>query len=476
MLAVKMSTLSEWNQMFDDRMNPVKLPDGRGKATKVTADIVRAIVDAARERNAKGRSLRIKSFTRELKAEQNIALSAKKVAEILIANGLHKASTRRRRPRFYQRLRQSIPNGLVSADGSEFIVCIDDIRYKFNLELCVDVESFYHSAFGISDTESTEELVKVLERHKELCGPPVGIVCDHGSGNLSGEAMAYLKRNDIEILPAGPGNPKGNGTCECAFSEMKKAIGVIKLQTLSPKELAKAILEKIVSIYIIMRNRLTRIGDKTPPEETIKTLISEEQRRHEKERQKSRKKKQDDPNRQVKLDRLEWVIRHNGLVADEATLKRAKKTIVTYDLEVISKTEEAFLKAIRRDQRRCNLAYFFGILKRIQQEMDDSKYEKYCMERYNYQQILEREKQKTVEEITTVEDVAGMLRSAVNSRFKAIREVAVNQVKRMIGNLRKQYRYKGILKRKIAEALGEMSDLSIAQRQDAIELAGRFLT
>ncbi|MEE9150795.1 MAG: hypothetical protein V3U20_03065, partial [Thermoplasmata archaeon] len=171
--------------MFDDRMNPVKLPDRRGKATKVTADIVRAIVGAARERNAKGRSLRIKSFTRELKAEQNIALSAKKVAEILIANGLYKASIRRRRPRFYQRLRQSIPNGLVSADGSDFIVWIDDIRYKFNLELCVDVESFYHSAFGISDTETTEELVKVLERHKELCGPPVGIVCDHGSGNLS---------------------------------------------------------------------------------------------------------------------------------------------------------------------------------------------------------------------------------------------------------------------------------------------------
>lgn len=80
---------------------------------------------------------------------------------------------------------------------------------------------------------------------------------------------------------------------------------------------------------MIMRNRLSRIGDKAPPEETIKTPISEEQRRHEKERQKNRKKKQDDPNRQVKLDRLEWVIRHNGLVADEATLKRARITALS---------------------------------------------------------------------------------------------------------------------------------------------------
>jgi len=477
-LAVKISTLSEWNQMFDDRMNPLILPDGRGKATKVTADIVRGIVEAAKEHKAKGRRIRIKSFTKELQTEHKIVLSAKKVAEILIANGLYKAITRKRRPRFYQRLRQSIPNGLISADGSEFIVLIDGIQYKFNLELCVDVESFYHSAFGVSDTETTEELIKVIEKHKELCGSPLGIVCDHGSGNLSDEARAYLKRNDIEILPAGPGNPKGNGTCEGAFSEMKKVIGVIKLQTLSPKELAKAILEKIVSIYITMRNRLARIGDKTPPEETIKTTVSEEKRRHEKERLKDRKKKQDDPNLQTKFDRIEWIINYHSLLVDEATLNRAQKTIVTYDLEAIAKSEEAFITAIRRNQERCNLAYFFGILKRIQQEIDDSKYEKYCRERYNYEQILEkeREKQEAAEDVTTVENVAVMLCNVVTSRIKAIKAVAVRQTERMIENLKKQYRYEGVLKRKIADAIGKLNELSISQKQEALELVEQFLT
>ena len=145
-----MSTLSEWNQIFDGRMNPVILPDGRGKASKVTVDIVRDVVDAAKDIKGKGRRLRIKSFTKELGAKHKVVLSAKKVAEILIANGLYKAVTRKRRPRFYQRLRQSIPNGLISADGSEFTVWIDGIPYKFNLELCVDVESFYH---GISKNQ-----------------------------------------------------------------------------------------------------------------------------------------------------------------------------------------------------------------------------------------------------------------------------------------------------------------------------------
>jgi len=477
-LVLKISTLSEWNQIFDDRMNPVILPDGRGKAIKVTADIVRRIVDAARELKAKGRRLRIKSFTKDLETEHKIVLSAKKVSEILIANGLYKANTKKRRPRFYQRLRQSIPNGLISADGSEFTVWIDDIAYKFNLELCVDVESFYHSAFSVSETETAEEFIKVIEKHKSLLGPPLGVVCDHGSGNLSDEARAYLKRNDIEILPAGPGNPKGNGTCEGAFSEMKKVIGQIKFQISSPEELAKAILEKIVLVYITMRNRLARLGDKKPPEDAIKSPVSEGQRLDEKERLRKRKQKQDDPNLQPKLERLDWIIKHNSLIADENTLKRAQKTIVTYDLEAIAKSEEAFLTAVRHNQERRNLAYFFGILRRIQKEMDDSKYEKYCREHYNDKQILqrEREKQQAAEDVTTVENLAAMLRSVVTSRFRAIKDVAIKQTKRMIGNLKKQYRYEGVLKRKIADALGKMNELSTSQRQEALELVDQFLT
>ena len=477
-LAVKMSTLSEWNQLFDDRMNLLIVPDGRGKATKVSAEMVRDVVDAAKEFKGKGRRLRIKSFTKELKAKHKIVLSAKKVAEILIANGLYKAITRKRRPRFYQRLRQSIPNGLISADGSEFTVWVDGIQYKLNLELCVDVESFYHGGFSVSDTETTEELIKVIEEHKELCGAPLGLVCDHGSGNLSDGAMNYLKRNDIEILPAGPGNPKGNGTCEGAFSEMKKVVGVINLETSSPRDLAKAILEKIVSIYIIMRNRLARVGDDKSPQETIKTPVSEEQRRHEKARQKNFKKKQEDPNRQAKLDRIDWIINYHGLLLDEATLNRARKTIVTYDLAAITKSEEAFITAIRRDQDRCNLAYFFGILRNIQQEIDDSKYEKYCREHYNYQQILEmeNEKRKAEENVTTVESVAAMLGSVVNCHFREIKEMATKRAKRMIENLKKQHCYDGVLKRKIGDALRKMTELNISKRREAIELVNQFIT
>ena len=125
-----------------------------------------------------------------------------------------------------------------------------------------------------------------------------------------------------------------------------------------------------------------------------------------------------------------------------------------------------------------NLAYFFGILRRIQQEIDDNKYEKYCTEHYNYQQILEREneKKKIEENKTTVESVADMLVSVVNCRFREIKDVATRQAKRMIEDLKKQYIYDGVLSRKIADALRKMTELNSTKRKEALELVNQFLT
>lgn len=459
-------------------MNPVILPDRRGKSAKITAEMVRRVIDAAKEIKAKGHRLRLKSFAKQLETEQKIALSRKKISEILIANGLYKVNMKRRRPRFYQRIRQSIPNGLVSVDGSEFSVWIDQVPYKFNLELSVDVESFCHTGFSVSESETSEEFIKVMEIHKDSWGLPLGIVADHGSANLSTESKAYLERNDIEILPVGPANAKGNGTCEVAFSEIKEVIGSIELGTSSPRQLAKRILEKMVSVYITMRNRLPRFGEENAVQDVIKTPVSQEEVQRERERIKKRKQKEPDPSREAKLDRLDWIIRHNNLEVDEQSFKRAQKCIVTYDLKAIAKSEEAFLKAIRRNQDRRNAPYFFGILSNIQDEMDTAKHEDYCRRLYHYQQMVDKERENEDQDkgVTTVENLVVMLRNAVLSDWRFIKEACIKQAKRIAQNLKKQYHYIGVLKQKISDTLGEVKELSLSQRKEIFELAQQLLT
>ena len=100
MLGLKVSTLCEWNQIFDEKMIPVVISDKRGKASRISAGIVRQIIEAAKDIKAKGHRLRLKAFVKELSKEHDIVVSRKKVTEVLIANGLYKASIRRRRPGF----------------------------------------------------------------------------------------------------------------------------------------------------------------------------------------------------------------------------------------------------------------------------------------------------------------------------------------------------------------------------------------
>ena len=454
--------------------------DERGKAGKVTVDAVRKIVAIAKDMRDKGQRLRLKSFTRRLSTEAELSFSSKTVADILIANDLYQVNTRRRRPGFYQKLKQSVPNGLISVDGSEFKVIVDGVCYKFNLELAVDVQSYLHSGFSVSDSETAEEVIRVIESHRTLWGSPLAMVSDHGSGNLSDEVKVYLSRYQIELLPAGPGNPKGNGTAECAFSGMKEVVGPIVLNSSSPALLAKSVLEKIVSVYIAMRNRLPLFGDRQSPEEIMSRPVSPEVRQQKGDHYRKWAQKPDDPDRQRKIDRIGWLISYHNLNIDEPSFKRAKTCIGYYDQMAIAKSEEAFLTAVRRDQNRRTMPYFFGILKRVQQEMDEQKHKDYCYKRYNEQQIQERERQRHQEMMetaqpTTVENLVAMLQEVLKTKVGFIRETSIRLVKQMLQNLKDQHQYLGVLKKKISDALGAVQSLSLTQRQEAFNLVEECL-
>jgi hypothetical protein len=116
-LILKISTLSEWDKLFDERMTPLILPDDRGKSSKISVEMVKKIVEIATDMQDKGQRLRLKAFTKRLSTEQAITISSKKVAEVLIANDLYRVNIRIRRPGFYQSMKQAIPNGLLRIDS-----------------------------------------------------------------------------------------------------------------------------------------------------------------------------------------------------------------------------------------------------------------------------------------------------------------------------------------------------------------------
>lgn len=478
LLKVSFSVIGDWNQCFDEEMRPIKVPDNRGKAAKITIGMVRMIVASAESLKSQGRRLRIKSFTKKLKTEHGINLSRRKVQEILVANDLFAVRTRKRRPNFYQSLRKEIPNGLLSVDGSEFIMWLDGEPYKFNLELSVDVKTFTHTGFSVGDTENSDEVIKVLQAHRKDWGIPLGVLCDSGTWNLSEQVRNYLQDNDIELVPAGPSNPKGNGTDEGAFSQMKQVLGTIKLDLSSPRSLARSVLEKLISLYIIMRNRMSVKGNTLTPLQGMGIPTSEEQRAQERQRLKEFNKAKQEPGEdRTKLDHLYGLIDYHRIEVEPSPLKRAEKTIKAYELAAIIAAEKAFVKAVNRKVERKNLAYFFAILRNIQQQRDDEAYSQYCRQRYNEQVMvkLDRQKQEHQQKSHRVEDIVEMLVQAVTKKFQFIKELATKKARQWTLDLMKSYQNPGALKNRFAKALDELTTINLEQRNKIWELIEEFL-
>lgn len=481
-LSLPAGTLGSWNQGFDENMKPYVVSDQRGKAVKVTAEIVRQVVEAAKECKSKGRRLRIKSFTRDVCERLKMELSRKTIEEILIANDLFKAETRRRRPRFYQSLCQRIPNGLLSIDGSEFIVWLNEQAFIFNVELGVDVGSFCHTGFSVGQSETAQEVIQVIGRHRRQWGDPVGVLSDHGRANLSEEVKAYLKAYGIEMVPAGPRNPKGNGTDEGAFSQMKKAMGVIRLDTSSPQALGRSVLENLVSLYVVMKNQMGLRKNEITPQGRMQALVSEEDRQLERERlcAHNQRRRAEDPN-QGKIERLHFIIEHHSLAPEEPALKRAEHSIKFHDPEAISQSEEAFIKAINRDPRRRNLAYFFGILKNVQQEIDNDRYQTYCRQRYSYDCMLENERRlkqlerQMQQDLPTVKGIVDMAEHAVTAPRRSIRNMAFRRVKEWIGELRAAACYVEPIMKQMIDAVGCLKNIDLTQKEKVLNLIEELL-
>jgi hypothetical protein len=470
------STLIDWNKAFDKDMNPIVKPEKRGKACKVTTEVVRQVVEAARELKGRGKRIRLKQFTGEL-AGQGVILSRKTVGEILIANGLREPETRRRRPRFYQSLRQRIPNGLLSIDGGEFTVCLDGDPIKLTLELGVDVGTFTHTAFSIGDTETTAGVLDVLRTHIGQWGCPVGIVCDHGSANMSGEVARYIEALGMEFVPAGPANPKGNGTLESAIGQMKQIIGTVQLDTSSPGALAKSVLDAIVRVYVKMRNKLPLRRKNESPLENFTKPVEEDMIEFERQRLKQHKadksRKSDD---QAKIKRLRFLIQNKQIPCDPLAVKRAEKTITGYDMKAIIASEEAFIKAVTRKPERLNLPYFFGILRNIQKQHDDEAYQQYCRQRYNHRQMLEwqRRLQPPEKKPPTIDQILGMLERALVSPSQSVRRLCMKLARIWTGELTDGRRYLEPLRKKFMEAIAKLKHLRIEQKDQMVDYIQQF--
>lgn len=469
-LQMSPTTLLDWDKYFDVNLIPYEKEERRGKTVKVTAEMVRQVIDLAQKKLDKKERIFIESFTREFNMAGELSLGTETLREILIANDLWAVNTRIKRPVFYRNLCKRISNGLLSIDGSEIELHIDGEPYKFNLELGVDVGSFNHTGFNIGKSETSQAVLSVLKQHVRDYGCPLGVVFDHGTANLSEDVRTWLVEHDIEIVPAGPGNPKGNGTDEGAFSQLKKVLGTIELDSSTPENMGKSVLTALVALYMEMRNKLPLRKSSITPQAVMVIETSEEVRQKERERLiQHNKNRKDSGKEQNKLEILHWVIQNHDLEVDTPSFRRAEYSIKFYSTDAIQKTEKAFLRAVDRNNDKKKLPYFFGILKNIQQELDDAQYHEYCREKYYYKSVLESERcqreDAAKQSKPTFEMIVDLASAALNLYGRS-QEIVRNRCKAWLDQHLQSSKYLMPVRKKIQDAIGRLSEVDTKTKEE----------
>ncbi len=469
-LRMSPTTLLDWDRCFDINLIPYEKKERRGKTVKVTAKMVRQVITLAEKKQGKKEQIIIESFTREFNMAGDLSLGAETIREILIANDLWAVNTRIKRPVFYKNLCQRIPNSLLSIDGSEIELNIDGEPHKFNLELGVDVGSFNHTGFNIGKSETSQAVLSVLKQHVRDYGCPLGVVFDHGTANLSEDVRTWLIKHDIEIVPAGPGNPKGNGTDEGAFSQLKKVLGTIELDSSSPENLGKSVLCALVALYMEMRNKLSLRKSCITPQAVMEIEINEEVRQKERERLiQHNMKRKGSGEEQNKLETLHWLIQNHDLEVDTPSFRRAEYSIKFYSTDAIQKTEKAFLRAVDRNNDKKNISYFFGILKNIQQELDDAQYHEYCREKYYYKSVLESEqcqrKDAAKQSKPTFEMIVDLASAALNVSG-SVQEIVCNRCKAWLDEHLQSSKYLEPIRKKIQDAIGRLKEVDTKTKEE----------
>ncbi len=67
-------------------------------------------------------------------------------------------------------------------------------------------------------------------------------------------------------------------------------------------------------------------------------------------------------------------------------------------------------------------------------------------------------------------------RKAIALPIASVKEIAMRQVERMLAQLKEQYRYLGVLKKRVFEALAGINDVSMVQRQEMIDWVEQLST
>lgn len=380
-IGVPLASLDRWDGEADSECHFPEKPDHRGEHRRTSAEDVERVLEVIQNLEE---SMTLEEITEHYnKRHPESKLDRKTVTRILQAHGERETTTRSEHPPYHSSFEVYYPGAQIAVDATETKVVFSSTPtepVKVKNEVAIDIASCAIVGEAVGREETAEGVEQVIVKARKECESILALLSDNGSANRSAEVAEVSEREtELGQVFSFPRHPSTNGHLEGLFGQFSRIVGRIEIDDSSRETLAFSIMAIVWRIFIHFHNYSPRkrLGGLAPLEylrryAATPTEVDTARRGLEKRRERSEDLRRPHP----RLGDPEFreliaiILARNKLEID---LAEALKALLTYDECVIRNASNALFVASKRDgfdERKRTFAYFMGIVRRKQKEID----------------------------------------------------------------------------------------------------------
>jgi transposase InsO family protein len=411
-IGVPLSNLRRWAKEADSNGNFPERPERRGKHRRATPEDVQRVLETYKNLE---KSMTLEEFTEHLRTlYPERPLDRRTITRILQRAELLKPESRKESDPYHEPFQVYFPGAQVSIDATELKIAFksepaETIRLKQELAIDIATGAIVGEAVGREETQEGVERV-LVKAHKE-CQTVLSVLSDNGTANRAQSVTAHIEsESEIGQIFSFPYHPQTNGHLEGLFGQFKRLVEDIELDDSSREKLARSVLAVILTIFIHFHNYSprARLNGLSPVEYLRRYVPRPEEIKAareglKKQQERSRALREKHPRLRDPLY-LALIQRVLELHRFDLPIERAARALLNYDRQVIESASNALYVQSKRDgfdERKRTFAYFFGIVRNKQKQVDDGrlaakvgadKSAQHRMEQEAHERVVEREK------------------------------------------------------------------------------------
>ena len=383
-IGVPDSSLSRWDKEADENCQFPAKPERRGRYRHANPQDANRVVKAF---EALEEAMTLEEFTQHYnRLYEDRPLDRRTITRILQAADLYQPKPRSKGKEYHGEVTVYFPGAQVGIDAKQNKIHFtgqSPESVTLSNEVAIDIATGAVLGDAVRTYEDAEGVKMVVIKAREECENLLAILADNRSSNTAAEAQEAMDtHSELGAVHTFPYNAQTNGHAEGFFGLFSRIVGPIIIDDTSRETIARSVHDLVWHVFNYFRNYSLRADlDYMSPMEYLRTYTVLPQELEEARKglkaQQERSKKNRGPHPRLSdpvfCKQVDRIIQEHQFDVDR---DKALDTLVNFDQSVIDSASIVFSAYSKRDgfdEKKRTFAYFIGIVRNKQKEVDKGR-------------------------------------------------------------------------------------------------------